>query len=177
MTSSTSEKRVTAPDSAEAILGEVGTLLRDLTEIQSSLLSVLKQKRDAMATGALDSLNDLQRIEEEIHRRLKACYDRRSEILERGCSQGLEGDTLAELTQQISEKNQADVGNLPEKFQESKEHVRRLQLEHLTNWVIAQKSLLHVSQILEIVATGGKIQPTYGKSESSARGALVDQEA
>ncbi|MEC9148991.1 MAG: hypothetical protein VX470_09125, partial [Planctomycetota bacterium] len=123
MTSSTSEKRVTAPDSAEAILGEVGTLLRDLTEIQSSLLSVLKQKRDAMATGALDSLNDLQRIEEEIHRRLKACYDRRSEILERGCSQGLEGETLAELTQQISEKNQADVGNLPEKFQESKEHV------------------------------------------------------
>ncbi|MEC7445079.1 MAG: hypothetical protein VX500_02090, partial [Planctomycetota bacterium] len=114
MTSSTSEKRVTAPDSAEAILGEVGTLLRDLTEIQSSLLSVLKQKRDAMATGALDSLNDLQRIEEEIHRRLKACYDRRSEILERGCSQGLEGETLAELTQQISEKNQADVGNLPE---------------------------------------------------------------
>ena len=129
MTSSTSEKPVISSDSAESILGEVGTLLRDLTEIQSSLLSVLKQKRDAMATGALDSLNDLQKIEEQNHRRLKA------------------------------------------------EHVRRLQLEHLKNWVIAQKSLLHVSQILEIVATGGKIQPTYGKSESSARGALVDQEA
>ena len=90
MTSSTSEKPVISSDSAESILGEVGTLLRDLTEIQSSLLSVLKQKRDAMATGALDSLNDLQKIEEEIHRRLKACYDRRSAILERGCSQGLE---------------------------------------------------------------------------------------
>jgi hypothetical protein len=56
--------------------------------------------------------------------------------------------------------------------------MRLLQHHSLTNWVLAQRSLLHITQLLEIVATGGRLQPTYGKGASShARGALVDQEA
>ena len=53
-----------------------------------------------------------------------------------------------------------------------------LQHHSLANWVLAQRSLLHISQLLEIIATGGRLRPTYGKSEPVlARGALVDQEA
>jgi hypothetical protein len=44
--------------------------------------------------------------------------------------------------------------------------------------VLAQRTLIHLSQMLEIIATGGQMQPTYGKKESvGASGALVDQEA
>ena len=56
--------------------------------------------------------------------------------------------------------------------------MRILQHHSLANWVLAQRSLLHVSQLLEIIATGGRMQPTYGDSESvHARGSLVNHEA
>ena len=56
--------------------------------------------------------------------------------------------------------------------------MRLLQTGLLTNWLLAQRTLLHISQLLEIIATGGRIQPTYVVSESvQSRGALLDQEA
>jgi len=170
---------MTAPtqDQAEQMLGDVGSLLQDLTEVQTSLLSVLQQKREAMASGEIQQLSELQPIEEEINGRLKACFERRSEILQHGQTQGVDALTLAEMTNQLSGQTDSNIGNLEAQFQESRDRIRELQLEHLTNWVIAQKSLLHVSQILEIVATGGKIKPTYGKDDFCARGALVDHEA
>jgi hypothetical protein len=56
--------------------------------------------------------------------------------------------------------------------------MRLLQHQSLTNWVVAQRTVLHLSQMIEIIATGGKLKPTYGKSDAAlARGALVDREA
>jgi hypothetical protein len=56
--------------------------------------------------------------------------------------------------------------------------MRLLQHQSLANWVLAQRSLLHVSQLIEIIATGGRMQPTYGDKESvHARGSLVNQQA
>jgi hypothetical protein len=53
-----------------------------------------------------------------------------------------------------------------------------LQHESLTNWVLVQRSLLHLSQLIEIVATGGRTQPTYGNgSRRLSCGALVDRAA
>jgi hypothetical protein len=54
---------------------------------------------------------------------------------------------------------------------------RLLRHEGLVNWVLVQRTLIHLSQLLEIIATGGRLQPTYRKEESlRAGGALVDQE-
>ena len=56
--------------------------------------------------------------------------------------------------------------------------MRLLQNQSITNWVLAQRSLLHVSQLLEIIATGGRLQPTYGEGETvHSVGSLVNQEA
>jgi hypothetical protein len=53
---------------------------------------------------------------------------------------------------------------------------RLLQHQSLANWVLAQRTVLHLSQMLEIIATGGRLQPTYGKENSAATGgSLVDQ--
>ena len=56
--------------------------------------------------------------------------------------------------------------------------MRLLQHQSLTNWVLAQKALLHVAQMLEIIATGGRLKPTYGKDAwpRTPRGRLVDQD-
>ena len=52
---------------------------------------------------------------------------------------------------------------------------RLLQHQSLTNWVVVQRTLLHLSQLLEIIATGGRLRPTYGKeSPAASGGALLD---
>jgi hypothetical protein len=39
-----------------------------------------------------------------------------------------------------------------------------------------QRTVLHLSQMLEIIATGGRTQPTYGNSPRAHRGgSLIDQ--
>jgi hypothetical protein len=43
--------------------------------------------------------------------------------------------------------------------------MRVLQHHSLANWVLAQRRLLHVAQSLEIIATGGRMRPTYGDTE------------
>jgi hypothetical protein len=56
--------------------------------------------------------------------------------------------------------------------------MRLLQHQSLANWVLAQRVMLHLSQLLEIFATGGRLQPTYGRGEMpTSSGALVDREA
>jgi hypothetical protein len=45
---------------------------------------------------------------------------------------------------------------------ENAARMRVLQHHSLVNWVLAQRALLHVSQLLEIIATGGRTQPNYG---------------
>ena len=61
---------------------------------------------------------------------------------------------------------------------EAAAQMRLLQHQSLTNWVLAQRSILHLSQLLEIIATGGQLQPTYGRGDSpTPSGALVDKEA
>ncbi len=46
----------------------------------------------------------------------------------------------------------------------------------ITNWVVAQRTLIHLSQLLEIIATGGRMKPTYGKEEAEhTTGGLVNQ--
>jgi hypothetical protein len=53
-----------------------------------------------------------------------------------------------------------------------------LRHQSLVNWVLVQRHLIYLSQLLEIIATGGRLEPTYEKEGTlSAHGGLVDSEA
>jgi hypothetical protein len=70
-------------------------------------------------------------------------------------------------------------------IREAAERSRLLQHQCLTNWVLVQRTLLHLSQLIEIIATGGRLQPTYSNSTdrhsphggAMVGGALVDRAA
>jgi hypothetical protein len=84
-------------------------------------------------------------------------------------------DNVAKLATRVG---RGKPGALGQRVKETASRLRLLQHQSLANWVLAQRSLLHVSQLLEIIATGGRMQPTYGDKESvHARGSLVNQEA
>ena len=149
-------------------------LLEDLSQVQDELLDVLTQKRQCMATGDVRGMSALQPHEQELGQRLQACHDRRASLLAAAGEQGLPGDSLGALANAIDQRSS---GNLVREVRNSSARMRLLQHESLANWVLAQKALLHVAQLLEIIATGSRLKPTYGKeSGHRACGALVDQE-
>jgi flagellar biosynthesis/type III secretory pathway chaperone len=154
---------------------EISALLDELSSVQTELLAVLHHKRQALATADLPRLNELQPREEALAERLALCQQRRGELLAAANQEGLPSDNVAKLATRVG---RGKPGALGQRVKETASRLRLLQHQSLANWVLAQRSLLHVSQLLEIIATGGRMQPTYGDKESvHARGSLVNQEA
>jgi flagellar biosynthesis/type III secretory pathway chaperone len=154
---------------------EIGALLDELSSVQNELLEVLKLKRDALASADLKQLVDLQPREERLATSLASCQQRRTHLLAVAREQGLPSDNVAKIAKNVSP---AKRGALGQKVKATTSQMQLLRHHSLANWVLAQRSLLHVSQLLEIIATGGRMQPTYGDRESvHARGSLVNQEA
>lgn len=154
---------------------EITGLLDQLTSVQTELLDVLAQKRTALATADMAALTELQPREESLSSRLQECQNRRTSLLAEAKKEGKPCDNVARLANSTSHGKTNRLGN---QVKEASARMRLLQHQSLANWVLAQRSLLHVSQLLEIIATGGQMRPTYGDKESiHSRGSLVNQEA
>jgi hypothetical protein len=154
---------------------QIGALLEELSAVQAELLQVLEQKRDFLAVADIAGLAALQPREIELTRRLEGCQHRRGELLAAASAAGMPGDSIQSLAAAASGARQSQLG---EEARRSAKKMRLLAHQGLANWVLAQRSLLHVSQLLEIIATGGRMQPTYGEKDSvHSRGSLVNQEA
>jgi hypothetical protein len=154
---------------------EVSGLLAELSAAQVELLDVLQRKRERLTVADLPGLAALQPREEELATRLEDCQRRRNELLASARDAGLPGDSIGSLAAAASGQRRGKLGS---EVKQVSARMRLLQNQGLTNWVLAQRSLLHVSQLVEIIATGGRMQPTYGDKESvHSRGSLVNQEA
>lgn len=154
---------------------ELAELLNELSVVQDELLRVLRAKRECMAKRDAVGMNSLQASEANLGERLQACHDRRAALLVAARESGVECDSLGKLAKQLPAGKRDTLGK---QVKEAALRSRLMQHESLTNWVVAQRTMLHLSQLIEIIATGGRLKPTYGKNNAAlARGALVDQEA
>jgi flagellar biosynthesis/type III secretory pathway chaperone len=154
---------------------ELANLLGDLMGIQSELLEVLTAKREAVGRNDLQGVEEMRPRAEKLLERLQTCHDRRAQLLQLAARQGLPATSLTKLATQATPNRRNKLGK---QVKESVARMRLLQQQSLANWVLAQRSLLHISQMLEIIATGGRLVPTYGRGEPTLTGgALVDQEA
>lgn len=154
---------------------ELTELLGELSSAQDELLGVLNRKLELLAVADAVGMEKLLPTEEALADRLQNCYQRRLEMLDRAKQHGLPADSLRSLTGAIPGERrkvlQAQVDQAAGKS-------RLLQHQSLTNWVVVQRTLLHLAQLLEIIATGGRLRPTYGKDETAGSGgALLDHAA
>jgi flagellar biosynthesis/type III secretory pathway chaperone len=157
------------------IEAEIGGLLDELSSVQTELLAALDEKRQALAKADVPRLVELAPREEQLAARLAACQQRRADLLAAAKQEGLPNENVARLA---TKGGRGKSNKLGSRVKEATARMRLLQHHSLANWVLAQRSLLHVSQLLEIIATGGRMQPTYGDSESvHACGSLVNHEA
>ena len=154
---------------------ELLQLLNDLSTLQGELLAVLAGKRKAISQNNLEDIQQLQSREQELSRQLEACQVRRQSLLENAKKRGMPGDSISGLSKVLPTQTRDRVGR---KVLGVRRQMQLVQNECLTNWVLTQRSLLHLSQLMEIFAGGGRSRPTYGKDYAeTARGALVDGEA
>ena len=107
--------------------------------------------------------------------RLQACQERRQALLAQAAAEGLPANDLKSLADALPASERSA---LSPRIREAAARMRLLQHHSLTNWVLVQRTLIHLSQVLEIIATGGRLKPTYGKGDSvDSGGVLVDQAA
>jgi hypothetical protein len=154
---------------------EIGALLAELADVQSALLSVLGDKRKLLVARNVEALTAIGSREQELAVRLQACHDRRQQLLEQADGDGLPADSIQSLSDRLPESSRK---NVQASIREAANRSQLLRHQSLTNWVVVQRSLLHLSQMIEIIATGGRPKPTYDKgSGSHSGGSLVDRAA
>jgi hypothetical protein len=154
---------------------EIGGLLAELADVQSSLLETLHEKRQMLATNDHAALAAMAEREQALVERLQACQERRQQLLSRAGDEGLPTDSIQSLSNHLPTECR---GRMQASIREAQNRSRLVQHQSLTNWVLVQRTLLHLSQMIEIIATGGRPRPTYGKdSDRAPSGALVDRAA
>ena len=154
---------------------ELASFLTELSTVQSESLEVLGSKREALAAWNLEELESIGKREESLIHRLKECLLRREELLDKAGREGLPDDSIRSLAAALPREGR---DQLADQLVETNGRSRLLQHNSLVNWVVVQRTLIHLSQLLEILATGGQMNPTYSREGKTGRGGtLVDRVA
>jgi hypothetical protein len=154
---------------------QLAALLTDLSEVQRKLLALIGEKRTLLLAANVAGLASLQPREQLLIEQLHDCQQRRTTLLADAESQGYPHRSLAELTKGLPAPRRQ---HWTSEIRDARARARLLRHQSLTNWVFVQRTLIHLSQMLEIIATGGRLHPTYGKGDTAdTSGNLVDQEA
>lgn len=154
---------------------DISALLNELSGTQTDLLSLLEEKRRLLVSRNVAALAEMAPREAALVTRLQDFQGRRRDLLERAAKEHLPSDSIRSLAKVIPEPTRREMA---EHVEDAARRFRLLSHHSLANWVLIQRSLLHLSQLLEIIATGGRKSPTYGKAETGrSGGSLVDQAA
>jgi flagellar biosynthesis/type III secretory pathway chaperone len=168
----TTSNVISAQSSLEA---ELATLLSDLLAGQGELMAVLNRKRNLLAAMDHEGLAGIADEEQRLLGVLQDCLARRQALLTRAAATGLPSGSIQALTQAMPSSKREPLSR---QVATANSRARLLHTQNLTNWIVIQRTLIHLSQLLEIIATGGRPQPTYGAvGPSQPHGALLNQEA
>ena len=146
---------------------ELATLLSELSSVQDDLLDLLTRKRQFLVKTDVAGMESLAGREQELVERLQACQQSRSRLLERAGQQGLPHGSIRALAAAMPAPGRKEPARAKCKMLHAR--ARLLQHQSLTNWVLVQRTLLHLSQLLEIIATGGRMRTTYWKRGNRSR--------
>jgi hypothetical protein len=151
---------------------ELAELLSRLSGAQQQLLHLLDRKRECLLNRDGAGLSALLPQEQELCAELEACHDRRQELLAQAATEGLQADSIRDLAGKLPLGRSQ---SLKQSLDEASKRSRLLQHQSMAQWVAVQRTMLHLSHMIEIIATGGHLKPTYGRGGApAASGALMD---
>ena len=152
---------------------ELAQLLGRLGNAQQQLLALLDRKRECLINRDGAGLSDLLPVEQELCLELQACHDRRQELLAQAAEVGLPANSIRSLAERLPNGGSQ---SLKLSLDEANQRSRLLRHQSMAQWVAVQRTMLHLSHMIEIIATGGQLKPTYGKGTAPTQGGtLMDQ--
>ena len=155
---------------------DIFQFLNQLAPTQEQTLAVLSRKQALLVKPDRDGLAEIAVEEQTVLDLLKQCLTRREEILADARQQGHAVESIQALCQRILPPHSECLRLVEDATRRS----RLIQSQSLTNWVMTQKSIVHLSQMLEIIETRGQGKPTYhrqGEKESGSPGGFIDRAA
>ncbi len=152
--------------------------LKNLSVVQEKTLAVLQEKQALLVHPDKNALATLAAKESEVLEVLQNVLRRREELLARAAEQGLPSDSIEVLCDKLF-ANRIEVRRI---LDLTKRRIQEIRFLAGTNWTMTQKSLVHISQILELIATGGQGKNTYNAPNApnggkSTGGGFVDRVA
>jgi flagellar biosynthesis/type III secretory pathway chaperone len=154
---------------------EIAQLLTELLSAQDELFAILAKKQTLLRSADHAGLAAMLPQEELLIERMTTCAQKREALLAKAKQEGLPSKDIGTLTKALPNSKNHDFS---ERISQANTRTRLLRNQSLSNWIAIQRTIIHLSQMLEIIATGGRLQPTYGEREPmNSSGSLVDRAA
>ena len=158
---------------------DIEDLLVAIDETQAALAGVYRDKRAAIRQANGPGLDRLTTIEETLVADLQVHLRRREQILQQARQLGLPADSLSSVVRTLDEP-------LRERLIAQIEETRRVadanRRESWILWIVCKQSLRFFTDVLELIANGGRRAPIYlarpgAVAELSTGGSLLDAQA
>ena len=149
--------------------------LSQLSGAQAKMLAVLHKKQAILVRPDKDAIASIEAEEESILEEMQSVLNRREEILTAARMQNIHCDSIEHMCEHFFPHNI----EIQKWINEIKAQTQQIQLLAYTNWTMTRKSLIHVSQILELLKTRGQGKTTYSQRSTSETtgGGFVDRVA
>jgi hypothetical protein len=158
----------------EHLAAELERFAIALQEAQQCLLTVLRTKRAALAGSDATALAALQEPELEAARRLQTLVTWRGRLLERARNDGHSCETLIDLAGALG----PSANIVTARLRESRQLAAEIRHESWVQWVITNRCCNFYSELLELIAQGGRKPATYHDTNPHrSTAALLDAKA
>jgi hypothetical protein len=162
------------------LLHELAQFLTDLEQTQQDLLELFAAKRQALDQHRSDDLLQLSSQEGVLAGKLQELVKERTKFLLKARGAGFAVESLLEFAGAVG-KTVGDsrvlraIELIENRILEAQHRTSRLQHESWVHWIISHRCYNHYTELLELIAHGGRHAPTYGDRQPSASGgALLD---
>ena len=138
---------------------DLSSFFNELSEVQHELGVVLVEKRQRLIDVDAEVLQIVETRENQLLARLQQCSEHRQEFLAAAKHRGLPAESLQSALAALPQDDQRQA--LQSQLADAA--MRCLQLRHtsITTWVLAPRSFIHISPLLNIIATGDHRPPTH----------------
>ena len=152
---------------------DLQNFLEQLVDTQNQMLAVLRKKQAILVKPEKEALALISAEEEKMLGKTQGILNWREELLTTARLQNINSVSIEQLCGHFFPHN-TDIQKL---LDEVKHRTQQVRLLAYTNWTMSRKSMIHISQILELLETRGQGKTTYHPRPPADGGGLVDRVA
>ena len=157
---------------------QLADFLTATLQAQQEAVALLERKREMFAKNDLTAVGELSKDEQAASERLQHCLLEREKLLQYATAEGLPAQSIEILAKAVVPYSDDEFFAL---LRSVRFETQKLRQNNIANWCITQRGMLHTSQMLEIIATRGRMRSTYTRSHQRnigpTGGSLVDRKA